>query len=73
MVDPFLNAALHLDFLKPVDVVGSGSGIRRTGDEVVDLLLRVVITYLYIVDFHPIDELRMIYDIFFEASPVSST
>ena len=64
MVDPFLNRALHTHFLEPVDIVGRGAGIRRASHQRVDFILRVVVAHLDIVYTNPIDEFRMVNDIF---------
>ena len=66
MVDPLLHSALHAHFLEPVNVVGGGAGIRRTGHKLVKFLLSVIAARLYAVDFHPFEEFGMIYDIFLE-------
>ena len=66
MVDPFLDGALHLHLHQPVDIVGRGVVIRRTANEVVNLLLRVFLLGVDAVDLHPLDELPVIDDVFLE-------
>ena len=41
MVDPLLDSSLHLYLHKPVNVIGCGFIIRRTGNESVYLFLRI--------------------------------
>ncbi len=70
MVDPFLDAALHLDLLEPVDVVGCRPGVWRAGYKLVKLLLGVVVALLDAVYPHPVEEFGMIHDVFLESVAV---
>ena len=61
MVHPFLYGSLHLHFLEPVDIVGSGFVVGRPFHQFVYLGLGVVMAHGNTVYFHPFDEFGMIH------------
>ncbi len=63
MVDPLLHTTLHLHLLHPVDIVGSGLVVRRTGHKCVKLLLSIGVLSLDVVDLHPLKEFGMVNDV----------
>ncbi len=66
MVYPLLNGTLHTHLHQPVNIIGRGLIIRRTGYQVVDFLLRVFLFGVNAIDLHPRQELLMINDILLE-------
>ena len=66
MVNPLLNASLHFNFLKPVNLISGSPGIRRTVHQLIELFLSIVILLLNIVHAHPFKEFRVIDHIFLE-------
>ena len=67
VVDPLLNSTLHLHFLEPVDVVGCSVEVRRGSHQRIEFVGGVFLVDVVAIDFHPLEELMVVDDIFFEA------